>query len=267
MNEERYYYLLTEFIDGNLDKNIELELKAEMQRRGEDPDAAEQMRNFSGKIDGWKTPPPSEKVKDDFFTLLSNEERKLAAQKDMISFHGFFTKIFSRTMLLKFAYAILFLLVGYVAGTQLSPVQQYKGQMEEMASEIQQVRQVMMLTLLDNPAASERLKAVRTTHLLSTPNEKIIHALLQTLNSDPNENVRLAAVDALLQFSDDNEIRKRIFESIPNQHSPLLQVTMSEAMLALEEKESVPYLKILLEKGGLNRTAEEKIEETIQILS
>jgi hypothetical protein len=267
MNDERYHYLLTEFVEGNLDENLELELKAEMQRRGENPEEVEDMRKFSSQIIDWKTPQPSEKVKDNFYSLLANEEQKHAAARSNLSFSGILSQVFSRAFIPGFAYALIFLLLGYVAGTQLSPVQQYKGQMETMATEIQQVRQVMMLTLLNNPAASERLKAVQTTHQLTSPNEKIITALLKTLNTDPNENVRLAAVDALLQFSDDQEIRKGIFESIPNQHSPLLQVTMSQAMLALEEKESVPYFKVLLDQGGLNETAEEMIEEAIQILS
>lgn len=267
MNDDRYYFLLTEFFDGRLDENLEPEVRAEMQRRGEDITDAEELQRFSSQMAGWSLPEPSGQVKDKFYTLLSAEQRKQATGRSSFSWDNLMAQLFSKAFLPKLAYALVLLLVGYVAGSQLSPARQYKDKMESMTHEIQQVREVMMLALLNEPAASERLKAIQTTHQLTSPDDKIITALLKTLNDDPNENVRLAAVDALLKFSGNEKVRQGIYESIPNQFSPMVQVTMSQAMVALDEKASVPYLKQLLDRGGLNPTAKEQIEETIQTLS
>ncbi len=267
MNKDRFYFLLTEYLDGHLDEDLALELKSEIEQRGEDVNDIEGLKKLSEAMASWQVPEPSEKMKDNFYTLLADEQQKQLADQQRKSVQGFIEKFNTKVWLPRLAYAAVFLLLGYIVGLGVTPNQDYQKQMTAMTNEMQQVREVMMLSLIDNPMAAERLKAVNTSQYIQNPDEKIVTALLYTLNTDPNENVRLAAVDALLQFSGKDEVRQGLMESIPTQGTPMMQIALANGMLAIDEKDAVPFFKELLERPGLNDLAKTKIEQTIQILS
>nr|NQU90579.1 HEAT repeat domain-containing protein [Bacteroidota bacterium] len=267
MNNERFYFLLTEYIDGHLDEDLELEIKSELEKRGEDVNDLEGLKTLSGTMLEWQIPEPSERVKDNFYSLLAREQQKQAAKEKRFSVQTISERINPKIWLPRLAYAAVFLLLGYIVGQGFTPNREYREDIQAMSLEIQQVREVMMLTLINDPMASERLKAVGTSQYLNNPDDKIITALLNTLNEDPNENVRLAAVDALLQFSGKSEVRQGLIESISIQDSPMMQIALADGMAAINGKEAVPYFRELLQRENLNSTAKTKIEETIQKLS
>ncbi|MCK4465719.1 MAG: HEAT repeat domain-containing protein, partial [Bacteroidales bacterium] len=98
------------------------------------------------------------------------------------------------------------------------------------------------------------------------PDIKVIMALLNTLDRDPNINVRLGSLDALVEYVGNPVVREGLINSITKQDSPLVQVALADIMIALQEKRSVPELKKLLEKRDLNETAKERLEQSIKIL-
>jgi HEAT repeat protein len=121
-----------------------------------------------------------------------------------------------------------------------------------------------MLTLLEQPSATARLKAVNLTNELSGPDEVVTNALFTTLNNDDNVNVRLAALEALFIYSNLPEVRKGLVESISHQKSPLVLVTLSKAMVLLQEKGSAEKLKQLLKEHDFDDNVENRIKEDIQ---
>jgi len=216
-------------------------------------------------MDKWTIPPPSERVKDNFYTLLAAEQQKQTTGLGF-SWSEVFNKIASGIWMPRLAYALVFLLVGYVAGITFSSSASQNKQITALSVEMDQMREVMMLTLLNDPMAAERLKAINTSHYLTDPDDKIIQALLKTLNNDPNENVRLAAVDALLTFSGNQEVREGLIGSINHQHSPMIQIALTDGMLALNEKDATPALQQLLQRKNLNPLVKTRVEQTIQKL-
>ena len=133
-------------------------------------------------------------------------------------------------------------------------------------NEIKEMRETMTLTLLQQPKATERLKAVSFTSEIENPDIKVIMALLNTLDRDPNINVRLGSLDALVEYVGNPVVREGLINSITKQDSPLVQVALADIMIALQEKRSVPELKKLLEKRDLNETAKERLEQSIKTL-
>jgi HEAT repeat protein len=97
--------------------------------------------------------------------------------------------------------------------------------------------------------------------------EKVIQALLQTLNNDPNINVRLVTVETLRQFADEPQVREGLIQSITRQESPLVQIALADVMVGLQEKRSVKQLQRLLEQENLDETVKIKIKETVKVLS
>jgi HEAT repeat protein len=128
------------------------------------------------------------------------------------------------------------------------------------------MKQVMLLSLLQDPSASQRIRAVSYTDEISNVNLKVIDALFTTLNGDPNVNVRLSTLEALVKLSGEPRVREGLVRSIDLQDSPIIQSAIADAMVKLQEKSSVQSLQKLLNKKGLNQMVKINIEKSIQKL-
>jgi hypothetical protein len=171
---------------------------------------------------------------------------------------------------LQLSYSIVLLLLGMAVGylfLNKSPKDNSKEQIATLSSQVEDMRQMMMLSLLENPSASERLRAVSYTEEITKVNEQIIDALLRTLNEDPNVNVRLVTLEALIKYSDHPGVREELIRSIAIQESPLLQSALADLMIRLQEKRSVSAFKQLLNNTGPGNPVKPKIEKTITQLS
>jgi len=140
-------------------------------------------------------------------------------------------------------------------------------QLAALTTQVHEMREMMMLSLLQNPAASERLRAVSFTSEITHVNPNIATALLATLNNDPNVNVRLTTLEALTHFARDPVVRQGLIQSILQQDSPLVQAALADVMLKLQEKRSIPSFKKLLLQKDLNGMVRSRIEETITRLT
>jgi len=138
-----------------------------------------------------------------------------------------------------------------------------KQQLQALSAQIHEMREMVLLSLLENPSASERIRGVSYTSEISKVNKHVINALLSTLNNDPNSNVRLMTLEALTHYADDPAVREGLVQSILQQDSPLVQAALADAMLKLQEKKAVPSLKELLHQKDLNEMVRMKIRETL----
>lgn len=171
---------------------------------------------------------------------------------------------------LQLAYSVVLLVLGITIGYLFltkSPKDNSKEQIATLLSKVEDMRQMMALSLLENPSASERLRAVSYTEEITNVNAQIIDALLRTLNEDPNVNVRLVTLEALIKYSDQPKVREELIRSIANQESPLMQSALADVMIKLQEKSSISAFKDLLKNTGADNPVKSKIEKTITQLS
>lgn len=140
-------------------------------------------------------------------------------------------------------------------------------QLEDLTAQVHEMREMMMLSLLQNPSASERIRAVSYTSDIRRVNPNVAAALLATLNNDQNINVRLSTLEALTHFARDPVVREGLVQSILQQDSPLMQAALADVMLTLQEKRAIQPLKKLLQQKDLNSMVRTKIEQTIDRLT
>ena len=158
------------------------------------------------------------------------------------------------------------LVIGLLLGWLLVPNARQDTQMADLNSEVQEMKKMMMLTLIDQPKAQERIRAVNMAGELSSSDVKVIQVLAETLNSDENINVRLAALQSMVKYWEFSEARSELVKSISMQDSPLIQTAIADAMLALREKKAIGEFEKLLAKPELNEGVKEKLELTVQKL-
>ncbi len=152
---------------------------------------------------------------------------------------------------------------GFLAGYYL---QKPSGDVTILAQQVSEMKEMMMLTLLEKESASERLRAVSLTSDMTEVSDKVSDALFQTLNGDPNVNVRLAAIEAMRPYTKNNRVREGLIQSIAMQDSPLVQVALADLMVAIQAKQSVTELKKILDDKRTPKDVREKIRKNIEVL-
>lgn len=212
--------------------------------------------NLMGKIEA---PVVDERIKSRFMDTLQVYKEAAAPRPGFLSR---LQELWSFQPQLKMAYALLLLCTGL--GTGLYINKKNPVEMARMSSEISEMKQMMVLSLIENPSATERIRAVSLTNEIRNVDHQVIEALLSTLNHDPNDNVRLMTLEALTELADNPKVREGLVQSIVSQTSPIMQSAMADVMLKLQEKRSVKPLKKMLDRDDLNSTVKDKLEQTIQ---
>lgn len=196
---------------------------------------------------------PSLSVDDQFYRMLANEKRTIKSEAPVIPMY--------QRMAIAAGLIVCGFMIGYL-------VQSNSGQKEviQLTEQVSDLKEMMMLSLLEKESATQRLKAVSLTSEMDQVSDKVTNALFTTLNSDENVNVRLAALDALKPYVRNSNVRSGLVASISKQDSPLVQVALAELMVALQEKKSVDALKRLLENENTPKEVKTKISESIDVL-
>lgn len=230
-------------------------------------------KDLWSKLGALKTPEPMEEAKMRFNAMLYNFKQEEEAKKA-----GFLRVLWEKieplvTLKSSHRWAFVVILVvlsgtmGYFFGKPGREMAGNQAEIKRLSGEMQDMKQMMMLSMLENPMATERLKAVSYTEELNTVDDQVIDALLTTLNFDQNENVRLVTLEALVKLADNPKVREGLVQSLLTQESPLMQVALADAMVKLQEKRAVKQFKKMLRKNDLNDAVKGKIEKTILILS
>lgn len=215
-------------------------------------------------------PEPSADMEVRFQGILDDYKQTINKTGSWNDFINHLRQLWTFQPKIQLAYSIVLLIVGVTVGylfLNKGPKDNSKEQIAALSSKVEDMRQMMTLSLLENPSASERLRAVSYTEEIPNINAQIIDALLRTLNEDPNVNVRLVTLEALIKYSAQPKVREELIRSIANQESPLVQSALADVMIKLQEKRSISAFKDLLKNTGPDNLVKPKIENTITQLS
>lgn len=264
---ERFTLLLTDDLDQNQRSEIENHLAGCTDCRTEF-EASKKVWNLMGEI---PQPEPSESMRINFDTILFNYKEELIARRNPIGeWINMLREYWSLKAQPRLAFSLILVLFGLVLGYLLHRPGQtaisYNRQIDSLTSQVSEMKQVMMFSLLQDPSASQRIRAVSYTDDISNINFKVIDALLTTLNEDTNVNVRLATLEALVKLAGNPRVREGLVRSINLQDSPIMQSAIADVMVKLQEKSSVQSLQKLLSKKNLNQMVKINIEKSIQKL-
>jgi len=97
-------------------------------------------------------------------------------------------------------------------------------------------------------SASDRIQLVTNSTKAPDANDATVQVLLNTLNFDPNPNVRLAACEALYRLRDAPGVREGLANSLPIQTDPNVQIALIDMVVSLRVHRAVPQLQRLAKK-------------------
>ncbi|GAB2861701.1 HEAT repeat domain-containing protein [Hymenobacter ruber] len=113
-------------------------------------------------------------------------------------------------------------------------------------------------------SASDRIRLVtNATKATAAPDDATVQVLLNTLNFDPNPNVRLAACEALYRLRDAPGVREGLANSLPIQTDPNVQIALIDMVVSLRVHRAVPQLQRLAKKADALPVVREQAEAGI----
>lgn len=261
MIDEKYSELIIGWLDNELSPDQKKELDRLIEQGIINSTDLEEFGKMYSDMDKMPVPDPSETLPVNFYRWLANH-----TYVNHSSFKEFLSDIYSRfdrMRIRRMVYAFIILVIGFSAGLMYRVNTVRTQEIRNLNNEIVSMKSMMVLTLLEQSSSFDRLKAVNLSSGIDNKDEQVINALFKTLNNDPNVNVRLAALDALAKRGKNPEVRKMLVQSIDRQQSPIIQVAMADVMLSLDDKNSVPMFRRLLQKSDLNETVRQHIQHTI----
>ena len=128
------------------------------------------------------------------------------------------------------------------------------------------MRQLVTLSLLQQQSAAERLRGVTWAYQTESSDMEVLGALLRTINTDPHVNVRLAAIDAVRNFSNSPVARRGLVQALPKQTSPLAQIALVDALVDLKQADAKPQIETLLGTPDLDPTVRERFQQAVSRL-
>jgi HEAT repeat protein/putative zinc finger protein len=214
---------------------------------------------------------PSPTMRARFYAALEAYQDQLqstqAATKRRVTLTDWLDGWWPKRQAVQLATALLLFVVGLGMGRWLPPKDRSTEEMAHLRDELRDMRQLVTLSLLQQQSASERLKGVNWSYQIAQPDDRVVTALLETLNSDPNVNVRLGAVDALQQLAGHAGVRASLVQSLPRQESPIVQVALIDLLVELKEGRSAEVLRKLVHDNRLHKAVRARAETGLKQIS
>lgn len=205
---------------------------------------------------------PGESVRENFYSMLHTEmDKEKKSPANMLN--ATIRNIRESFTMPQLAYAAVFLIMGGFIGSFINPGQ---SEIEQLSAEMKEMRQMMLVSMLEGPSATDRLKAVNISTQMSSVDDQAVQALLFTLNNDRSVNVRVQAIEALKQWGNNEMVRKGLVRSISRQESPIVIVELADTMIELELKNSADEFRRLMDERQLDVTVQTKLKNSIAAL-
>jgi len=111
-------------------------------------------------------------------------------------------------------------------------------QVADLEQEVRTTRQLVVLSMLQQQSASDRLQGVSYSTSLASSDPQVVEALMHSLKFDNSPDVRLAAVDALSRHAAQPGIQKGLVEAFSYQKSPLVQIALVDSFVETRDREA-----------------------------
>lgn len=173
---------------------------------------------------------------------------------------------------LRIAAGISLLLLGFIAGKFYDRQTLFNGGetqavTAEANKELSLMKKVLMTSQDEYSSASDRIQAVNQVRQLEETDKELVQLLINTMNFDPNINVRIAASEALFQFNDDPVVRLALINSLKIQKDPAIQITLIDMLIQMKEKRAVDTMRKMLQNEEVLDVVKTKAEQGIGSLS
>ncbi len=270
MNCEKSQEMFADYLTGDLDEAARREVQEHIAACAACRTEIEDLTAMWARLGVLPAEQPSGELRHRFYAMLEGYQKEAGgarkASRGPRIFAGWREWFTFRRPAFAASFSVFLLVLGAGTGWLMSAGSGRSARLSSLQQEVQDMRQTVALSLLGQSSASERLQGVSYGASVKSPSAKTLTALVETLNSDPNPNVRLAAVEALYLFRNQPGVRASLVSSLATQDSPLVQVALIELLVEIREQRAAEALKALVKDQKLNPDVKKLAEQGIKQL-
>lgn len=234
MEKEKLEAMLVEFIDGTLPATDCEWLEREIATNPETARLFEQTKQLLAMMDKSAELEPSPTLKTNFAKHLSAEMEKQKGGR-VVSFQV--------STLYRIAAGVALVIASSIAIYWVNRGIEQERRLAAIEAELQRTK-TQMISMLQNPnSAGQRLQGVSVSLQIAKMDDEIVDALVRTLETDPNTNVRLAAMDALARFHEQPHVRSELIMALSVQTDPSVQIALIRLLVEIKAKDSLKELQ------------------------
>ncbi|PXY02494.1 hypothetical protein DF185_05080 [Marinifilum breve] len=256
--------LLIEYLDNNLNQEQANEVESHLTSCENCRNEYEHAKQFLHMINDIEDEQPSANLSMKFNQLL--EEEKENQRQESNQFTDQKQNNYKFGEFLKYAAAILIIFgVGFLLGKNLPSTNDQSMVIASLQSDLNNMKQNLTMATLKQPTSSQRLKAVNILEKQDVADDKVLSVLVQTLQSDANVNVRMAAANALTKFAQHPLVRNAYLEALKNQKEPSIQITLINILIDIQENRAKILLEEIMKEDKSLPVVKEMAKEGIKV--
>ncbi|MEI9918237.1 MAG: HEAT repeat domain-containing protein [Bacteroidota bacterium] len=216
------------------------------------------LERLDNQFNAIEAPATSLTLDDKFYAMLGKEKKKAETSSFSFSMPSW------DWLAPRLAFATVLVIAGFTGGYFFNGSN--NSDVKLLTQQVADLKETMMLSLLEKESATDRLKAVSLSTEMDHVSTQVTAALFKTLNSDPSVNVRLAALEAITPYAKVEKVREQLVRSIAKQDSPLVQVALAELMGQIQEKKSVTEFDKILKDKNTPEDIKKRIKDNLNVL-
>ncbi len=231
--------ILIDYLSGELTEEEALQIENELKSSAPLRLQLESLRDIKKEIEDFDLFKPSPNLKDSFESILNKEILEQSSGKAKV----INLKKWRKSIMTAAAILVLGLFIGLQVQTYV--VQQQ--QIASIESELESTRQ-QMKELLATKSTSKRIQAVNMSMELPKADQEMIDQLIEIIHKDQSPNVRLTAIEAIIQFDQSESIQRALTSALRIEDKPVVQIALIHALISIKADMAIPILDELIEK-------------------
>ena len=245
---------LPEYIDGKLDDKGTEAVRNHIDSCEDCRKLFLEMKSFLQFTDSLPEEQVPAGMKEEFMKLLEDEMPRRQRQVLMIP------------AWMKVAAMIVVALVTYSTGYYMG-TEKGEEKTQQLEVTLNQTKRQVLLAGLKEYTGPQKIEAVYNISQSGLSEDALVDALVNTMNSDKNVNVRLAAINALSGMMKDNEkVKKELIRSLSLQDNALLQISLIQVLTESGVKEAKDEIESIVDNEKTDENVKAFAKDMIKII-
>lgn len=249
---------LPEYIDGKLEPEIIIELERWLNKSAQARAKLDTLTNLLEKSEKISTLEPPHSIRNSFFAELSAQETLQATQTD----HSWWSKLTAwrdtHFLIQKVAYSGFVFALGLTLGLSnsnfhLGGSSVNQAQVESLAIQVNDLKNLVLESQLQQNSTAQRLKAVRYGYELKQLNKDALAMLASVVNDDSNNHVRIAAAQVLASYVEQPEVEQVFIELCLKQTDRKVQLMLLSMLKDRDVKQAESTIKQLADRKSFTK--------------
>ncbi len=136
----------------------------------------------------------------------------------------------------------------------------------KLEEEVVELKHSYTTTILKEQTISAKIKAIGYFNGENIIDNDFLKILQDLLNNDDNVNVRLAAANALFKYSNQQEVKAILIESLVDQTEPMVQIELINFLVHNNEKQAIELLQTIISNNEANRIVKQYANKGLKVL-